>query len=457
MTKENNHIKYDVFIIDNDKDISNIISSILLEIGYTVHISYDIDSAFAEIKNCMPKFVLLNIRMVGYIGNSLSFLDRVKEIYPSILVVMISDLSHVDMAIASIKRGSFDFIDKPIRIDQVYRIIDKVIGISRISNISSPSEIKENLIGESAPISNLRKTVNNVSINNSHVMIFGAAGSGKKLIARLIHRGSLRAKKDFILFDAANMSAEFMEISLFGIENSAGGVQKIGCLEQAFQGTIYINEIVNIPCCLQDKILDALVESKFKRVNGKKNIPLDIRIISSTSVNPRIYIVRNLLKEDLYYILSAFQIRVPSLVEIKEDIPLLANYLICQICQRGAINIRYISNDVMEILQNYNWPGNVRELRSYLEKIIFIPNYNNSKLDITTDMLVDSTNKFFPITLLEHDNQIINLSLRQAREVFEKNYLIAQINRFNGNISRTAEFIGMDRSALHRKLKLLGL
>lgn len=326
MGAENIPLKSDVLIVNGEKDISNMITSMLQERGYAVHISCNLDSAFVEMVHYMPRFILLNIQMVGYLGNSLAFLDKMKEIYPDILVLMISDQENIDMSISSIKRGAFDFIDKPIKINQFNRMIDKVMDNMRVHNPCDFEEIEEDLIGTSVPMSQLRQIIERVSPTNSRVMIFGLSGSEKELVARLIHKKSSRSKGSFVFFDATHMSSEVIETVLFGMEDSAGKVHRIGCLEKAYQGTIYINEVVDIPHDIQDKILSAIIQQKFKRVNGEKSIALDVRIISSTSVNPHNYIVKKLLREDLYYRLAVVPILVPSLVERKEDIPLLVEH-----------------------------------------------------------------------------------------------------------------------------------
>ncbi|AHA28300.1 sigma-54-dependent transcriptional regulator [Candidatus Liberibacter americanus] len=451
-------MKYDVLIVDGKKNICNLISSSLEDNGYSTIIAQSMDNAIEEINKFMPRLVFLDIDLIVYPEKNFSFFNKIKDIYPEILFVVTSYSDHLELAIAAIKHGAFDFIEKPFNTDQALLIVNRAIGNSRFKVFNeNKEEIEEELIGGSAPIVHLRQSIDRIASTNSRVMIFGSSGSGKKFIARFIHNKSARSQGEFIFFDAPNIPPDFMEIALFGMDNPAGEPQRIGYLEMARHGTIYINEIADIPCSVQDRILRALLQQEFKRVNGVKSIPLDVRIISSTAVNPNNYIVKGLLREDLYYRLAVVLIRVPGLIERKEDIPIIAENLICRISHKSGLHPRHISDDAMAFLQAYDWPGNILELKKYLENIIFSMRDKDPRLEVTIDMLPSNLGKFLPTATVQHGDQVMNLSLREAREVFEKNYITAQINRFGGNISRTAEFIGMERSALHRKIKSLGI
>ncbi|MBY7649623.1 MAG: sigma-54-dependent Fis family transcriptional regulator [Candidatus Liberibacter europaeus] len=449
----------DILIVDAKQGVGNIISSMLEDRGYSTRVAKNMYSALLEMKNSIPQLVFLDFCMTEYSGNCLSLFDKITELFPDIPFVITVDHEHFDMAIASIKRKTCDFIVKPFNKDQILLTVNKAISNARINEIcDAQKEIEdEGLIGISGTISRLRQSVDRIAPTNSRVMIFGLSGSGKHFLARLIHNKSARSKGSFVFFDSASIPSEFMDIALFGIENSLGKPEKIGYLERACHGTIYINKITDIPCTVQDKLLRALVHRKFKRVNGVNPIALDARIISSIEENYYDCIVKRLLIEDLYYRLAVVSIRVPGLVERKEDIPFLTESLINQISKKLAICPRHISSDAMVILQGYDWPGNILELKKYLEKILFLMRKEDPKLEITVDMLPSNLGRSLPTSSVEYNNQVMNLPLREAREAFEKNYLMAQINRFGGNVSRTAGFVGMERSALHRKLKSLGL
>ncbi|MBA5723729.1 sigma-54 dependent transcriptional regulator [Candidatus Liberibacter sp.] len=452
---------FDILIIDAEKDIRDTISRILNDEGYMIRTAHNSDSALIEIANRLPQLILLNILINGSLEGGLSLLDNIKENYADIPVVMIFGHGDIEAAVSSIKHGAFDFIEKPFKTDRllhtIYRAIENSHLKREVYELKKKIGGEEELIGISGVISQLRQAIDRVALTNSRILIYGLSGAGKELVARLIHKKSARIKGPFVVLKAADITSDRIESALFGKEDTLGKAQKIGSLEEAHQGTLYIDEIVYMPRDIQEKILRTLVQKKFKRVGGLKNITVDVRIISSTAVNPHDHIAKGLLREDLYYRLAVVPIRVPSLVERREDIPLLVESLINQICFRLGIRPRRISNDAMAILQAYDWPGNVRELRNHLEKILVLTRDEDPESEITTDMLPADLSRFLPTASIEENQQIMNLSLREAREIFEKNYLTAQINRFSGNISRTAEFVGMERSALHRKLKSLGL
>ncbi|AGA64284.1 putative two component response regulator nitrogen assimilation regulatory protein [Liberibacter crescens BT-1] len=453
-------MKADILIVDDEKDIREMVSGILVDEGYTTRTAHDSNTALMEISNHVPQLVLLDIWIEGSSMDGMSLLDEIKNHYPDIPVVMISGHGNIETAVSAIKRGAFDYIEKPFETDRL------LVSVHRaLENSSLKREVcqlrrqigEEELIGSSVAVSQLRQTIDRVAPTNSRVMIFGPSGSGKELVARLIHKKSARRSGSFIVLSAANITSEFMEIALFGIEGSSERPRKIGLLEEAHQGTLYIDEIADMPRETQNKILRVLVEQQFERVGGVKRVKVDVRIISSTAVNLENRISEGLFREDLYYRLAVVPIRVPALIERREDIPILTENIIKKICQQIGIRSRYINDDAMAILQAYEWPGNIRELRNNLERIIILTNREESESEITADMLPADLSEFLPKISIDNNYRIMALPLREAREMFEKNYLIAQINRFGRNISRTAEFVGMERSALHRKLKSLGL
>ena len=292
---------------------------------------------------------------------------------------------------------------------------------------------------------------------NSRVMIIGSSGTGKELVARTIHRLSARSKGPFIVLNAAQITPDRMEFELFGSEGSDGMPRKVGALEEAHRGILYLDEVADMPRETQNKIMRVLIDQQFERVGGTRRVKVDVRIISSTARNLEAMIAEGAFREDLYHRLAVVPVIVPPLADRREDIPYLADYFVSQIARQSGIKPRQIGDDAMAVLQAHNWPGNVRQLRNNVERLMILARGDNPESPITADLLPAEIGEMMPRTPSQTDQHIMALPLREAREMFERDYLVAQINRFGGNISRTAEFIGMERSALHRKLKSLGV
>jgi len=373
---------------------------------------------------------------------------------------MISGHGNIETAVAAIKQGAYDFIEKPFKADRLVLVAQRALENSRLRR-----EVKvlkqlspSTLVGHSPSINLLRQTIEKVSPTNSRILIVGPSGAGKELAARAVHAASARTDGPFVVINAAAMTPERMEIELFGAEAQNGMQErKIGALEEADGGSLFIDEIADMPRETQNKILRVLVDQTFQRVGGTNKLSVDVRIISSTSRNIEAEIAAGKFREDLYHRLSVVPVRVPPLAERREDIPDLVRYFMEQISLATGLPRRLIGEDAMAVLQSHDWPGNVRQLRNNVERLMILAGGDPDAV-ITASMLPQDVGSMVPS--MPNGNggeQLMGLPLREAREVFEREYLVAQISRFGGNISRTAEFVGMERSALHRKLKALGI
>ncbi|MBX3575008.1 MAG: sigma-54-dependent Fis family transcriptional regulator [Mesorhizobium sp.] len=450
----------DILIVDDEQDIRELVAGILDDEGHETRTAHDADSALAAISDRMPRLVFLDIWLQGSRLDGLALLDEIKTIYPDLPVVMISGHGNIETAVSAIRRGAYDFIEKPFKADRLILIAERALETSNLRR--EVSEIKRrtgetfDLIGTSTAMNQLRQTIERVAPTNSRVMIIGPSGSGKEMVARSIHAQSTRASGPFVSVNSANITPERMEIELFGTE--ANGVErKIGALEEAHRGILYLDEVADMPRETQNKILRVLVDQQFERVGGTKRVKVDVRIISSTASNLEAMIADGRFREDLYHRLAVVPVFVPGLSERREDIPLLVHHFMTMMGAQAGIKPRRMGDDAMAVLQAHNWPGNVRQLRNNVERLMILARGDDANSPITADLLPSEIGDVMPRAPNQSDQHIMALPLREARELFEKEYLIAQINRFGGNISRTAEFIGMERSALHRKLKSLGV
>lgn len=452
----------DILVVDDETDIRQLVSGILQDEGYSTRTAADSDSALSAIAARRPNLVFLDIWLQGSRLDGLQLLDAIAQQHPEVPVVMISGHGNIETAVAAIKRGAYDFIEKPFKTDRLVLVADRALENSRLKRevkaLKQLAPLPSSVIGHSPPINQLRQTIEKVAPTNSRILIIGPSGCGKELAARTLHRLSTRAEGPFVVINAAAITPERMEVELFGVEESNGSqAHKIGALEEANGGTVFIDEIVDMPRETQNKILRVLVDQTFQRVGSSSKVSVDVRIISSTARNIETEIAAGKFREDLYHRLSVVPIRVPSLAERREDIPHLVEYFMEQISQSTGLPKRQIGPDAMAVLQLHDWPGNVRQLRNNVERLMILAG-GDVEAVITADMLPQDVGSMVPA--MPNGNggeQIMGLPLREAREVFEREYLVAQINRFSGNISRTSEFVGMERSALHRKLKALGI
>ncbi|PJI42653.1 MAG: sigma-54-dependent Fis family transcriptional regulator [Rhizobium sp.] len=451
----------DILVVDDEEDIREIVSGILSDEGHETRTAHDADSALAAISDRAPRLVFLDIWMQGSRLDGLSLLDEIKSRHPDLPVVMISGHGNVETAVSAIKRGAFDFIEKPFKSDRLILIAERALENSKLKR--EVTELKKRtgdaaeLIGTSVAVSQLRQTIEKIAPTNSRIMIFGPSGSGKELVARMIHKRSARAAGPFVALNAATITPERMEIALFGTEGTPGQPRRIGALEEAHRGILYLDEIGEMPRETQNKILRVLVEQQFERVGGSKRVKVDVRIISSSAYNLESLIAEGRFREDLFHRLAVVPVKVPALAERREDIPFLVDMFMRQISEQAGIRARKIGEDAMAVLQANDWPGNIRQLRNNIERLMILAQSDNAETHITAEMLPQDLSDMLPKISARNDTHIMTLPLREAREMFERDYLIAQINRFGGNISRTAEFVGMERSALHRKLKSLGV
>jgi two-component system nitrogen regulation response regulator NtrX len=452
----------DILIVDDESDICELVAGLLQDEGYNTRTARDSDSALNSIQSRRPNLVFLDIWLQGSKLDGLQLLDQVKEQNPDLPVVMISGHGNIETAVAAIKRGAYDFIEKPFKADRLVLVADRALETSRLKR-----EVKElkaiaprptSMVGRSPSLNQLRQTIEKVAPTNSRILIVGPSGAGKELTARTLHGLSQRSGGPFIVINAAAITPERMEIELFGVETSNGTQErKIGALEEAHGGTLFIDEIADMPRDTQSKILRVLVDQTFQRVGGSTKVAVDVRIISSTSRNIEADIAEGKFREDLYHRLSVVPVRVPPLAERREDIPELVDHFMEQISQSTGLPQRKIGTDAMAVLQSHDWPGNVRQLRNNVERLMILAG-GDANAVINASMLPQDVGAMVPT--MPNGNggeQLMGLPLREARELFEREYLLAQINRFGGNISRTAEFVGMERSALHRKLKALGI
>lgn len=453
----------DILIVDDETDIRELISDILTDENFQTRTAKDSDSALKAIAERVPNLLILDIWLQGSELDGLGILELVKKKYPELPVVMISGHGNIETAVNSIKIGAYDFIEKPFKEDRLLVVVNRAIEHARLKKENQELRLRgkpeQDLIGESQAIVQLRNSIAKVAPTHSRVMITGAAGTGKEMVARLIHEKSLRASGPFIAVNAAGLTPDKVEAELFGIEdqNPNGGAQKIGLFEQAHGGTLFIDEVADMPLETQGRILRALQEQSFNRVRGNQKVEVDVRVIAASNRDLQYEMDAGKLRKDLYYRLNVVPLRVPSLQERRDDIPDLCTYFMKRASEMLALPNRAMSLEAFALLQAYEWPGNVRQLRNMMEWLL-IMSPGESKEAIQPKMLPSELFESTPAMLNpDFNGDILSMPLREARELFEKQYLISQINRFGGNISRTSSFVGMERSALHRKLKLLGL
>jgi two-component system nitrogen regulation response regulator NtrX len=451
----------EILIVDDEADIRELVAGILEDEGYATRTAGDSEAALLAVATRRPSLIFLDIWLQGSRLDGLQLLDAFKQEHPELPVVMISGHGNIETAVAAIKQGAYDFIEKPFKADRLVLVAARALETSRLKR--EVRELKQfapaavDLVGRSPAANHLRQAIERVAPTNSRILIVGPSGSGKELAARTIHTMSARAEGPFVVINAAAITPERMEVELFGTEQSNGQGRKIGALEEAHGGTLFIDEIADMPRETQNRILRVLIDQTFQHVGGSAKIFADVRVISSTGHNLEAEIAAGKFREDLFHRRSVVPIRVPPLAERREDIPELVDYFMGQISKATGLPKRRIGEDAMAVLQSHNWPGNVRQLRNNIERLMILAGGDPDAV-IDASMLPPDVGSMIPaMPNGGGGEQIMALPLREARELFEREYLIAQISRFGGNISRTAEFVGMERSALHRKLKALGI
>ncbi|MGE0005055.1 MAG: sigma-54-dependent transcriptional regulator [Parvibaculaceae bacterium] len=451
----------DILIVDDEADIRELISGILQDEGYETRLARNSDAALAALADRRPSLIILDIWLQESKLDGLDLLTIIRERHPELPVVIISGHGNIETAVSAIKRGAYDYIEKPFNADRLILVVGRALEASRLRReneaLKGRTGADVELLGGSMAMRQLRQTLKKIAPSNSRILITGPMGAGKELAARSLHEMSQRANGPFVILSAATMAPERMEEELFGIEDGAGAPQRIGALEEAHSGTLYIDEIADMPVETQGKVLRVLVEQTFQRVGGGKKVKVDVRIVSSTGRDLSTLISEGRFREDLYHRLSVVPVRVPSLAERREDIPELIEYFSRLYSLASGQPQRKLATDAIATLQTQDWPGNVRQLRNNIERVMILAGGDPGS-EITAAMLpADVGAALSPAATAFGGEHLLALPLREAREAFERDYVAAQLSRFGGNISRTAQFVGMERSALHRKIKLLGL
>jgi len=450
----------EILIVDDEADIRELVSGVLEDEGYQARTAADSDSALAAIDERRPSLVLLDVWLQGSRLDGLALLDEIKRRDATLPVLMISGHGNLDTAVAAIRSGATDFIEKPFEAEHLLLLVGRATETERLrrENATLKAQIgqEEELTGNSGAINTIRATLKRVAATGSRVLISGPAGVGKEVAARLLHLWSNRAQAPFIVVSAARMEPERVEEELFGVEDN-GELIRPGLLEQAHGGTLFLDEIADMPLTTQAKILRVLTEQAFNRVGGQRIVKVDVRVVSATARILSDEIAAGRFREDLYYRLNVVPVNIPPLSERREDIPALVDHFLARFASERRVPTPSVTDDAVGALQTYDWPGNVRQLRNIVERtIILAPGDRIGRIEL--DMLPPEVlNDQARLAPGEAARSIMGTPLREARETFEREYLRVQIRRFSGNISRTASFIGMERSALHRKLKTLGL
>jgi two-component system nitrogen regulation response regulator NtrX len=459
MSKNGSAGTHEILIVDDEEDIRGLIAGVLHDEGYLTRVAADSDSALAAVRTRRPQLVILDIWLQGSALDGIEVLDILRREQPELPVVMISGHGTIETAVASIKKGAYDFIEKPFKADRLLHVVQRALEAARLRREVQELKLRagddSDLVGQSSALSQLRQLVDKIAPTNSRVLISGPSGSGKEVVARLIHARSRRAGSAFVAINCATMEPDRIESELFGIE-AGEGQGKTGLLELAHNGTLYLDEIGDMPLETQGKVLRVLVEQTFTRVGGATRVQVDARIICSSTRDLRTEIANGRFREDLYHRINVVPVRIPSLSERRDDIPLLVMHFMKRLSVASGLQMREIGDDAMAVLQAHTWPGNVRQLRNIVERLLILATDDADRM-ISSDLLPADLGASGSWAGNKGGDLVISLPLREAREIFERDYLVAQINRFGGNISRTAAFIGMERSALHRKLKSLGV
>ena len=444
----------EILIVDDNSDIRLILDELINESGYKTRLAANFNQALAEIDNKLPDVAIIDVKLDKGDNDGIQLLDHIKKKNTDIPVIMISGHANIEMAVNSLKSGAFEFIQKPFDKERLLNFVNRAVENFNLKNenknLNSKLFHSFELIGKSTNITSIRDQIQKLSQSESRVFISGPTGSGKELISRKIFKNSKRKNGTFIIINGALLDAKKYELELFG-EEKVDGYITYGALEKASGGVLLIDEVTEIPLETQSKILRVIIDQRFKRLNGNHDIKVDVRIICCNSKDMIKEIKNGNFREDLYHRLNVFNIKIEPLNKRVEDIPLLIDYFIKNICK--TYNYKSFSVNDNNYLLNYSWPGNVRELRNLIERIaILSPGENSEKIiNIIKESLSKSVEDNFSVT------DTLSIPLREARETFEREYLVSQLKKFGGNISKTAKFVGMERSALHRKLRILGV
>ena len=447
----------DILVVDDEPDIRGLIGDILEDEGHGTRMAWDSDTAFGEINRAAPDLIILDIWLKDSRLDGIDILKRVRRDNPAIPVVIISGHGNIEIAVAAIKQGAYDFIEKPFNIDQLMVVIGRALETSRLRRENAAlrgiDAGNHEMLGTSSAFRQMKSQLDKVARTNSRVMLTGPAGSGKDVAARYIHRNSDRAKGPFVIVSSASVGAEQMEEVLFGREGSERGVEP-GLFERAHTGILFFDEVADMPQGTQSKILRVLVDQAFQRVGGTDTVRVDVRVLSATTRDLVKEVASGRFRTELFHRLNVVPVTVPGLEARREDIPLLAGHFLEELNSSQGLPQRSLSPEAEAQLQTMRWPGNVRQLRNTLERALILGADHGP---IQPEELANESSANSAAAGGGLGSAFAGLALREAREVFEREYLVAQINRFGGNISRTASFVGMERSALHRKLKSLNV
>lgn len=452
---------HDILIVDDEHDIRLLIEGVLQDEGYRTRAVADSDQALEAVRGRRPHLVILDIWLQNSTLDGLELLQALQRERPGLPVVMISGHGTIETAVSAIRYGAYDFIEKPFKSDRLLLIASRAIEAARLrqenEELRQRGAPETELIGHCVPIQQLRQQVHKVAPTGSRVLLTGAAGSGKEVVARLLHSLSKRADSPFVVLNCANLHPERIEAELFGVEPGDGERATLGTFERAHGGTLLLDEVADMPLETQGKIVRVLQEQTFERLGSRRRVEVDVRVIAATNRDLQARIAEGLFREDLYYRLNVVPLRLPTLRERREDIPELVEYLGARSAESTGMPARRLGGDVLAALQAYDWPGNVRQLRNLVDYLMIMAPGGPHE-PVGADLLPAEISARAPALLPGAANgEIMTLPLRQAREHFERQYLEAQVLRFGGNISRTASFVGMERSALHRKLRALGI
>ncbi|MEZ6030503.1 MAG: sigma-54 dependent transcriptional regulator [Hyphomonadaceae bacterium] len=448
----------EILVVDDEADIRELVGGILQDEGFIVRTAANSADALAAVRTRAPRLVVLDVWLKGSELDGLGILSVLKEMDPLLPVVVISGHGTVETAVEAIRRGAYDYLEKPFKAEKLIVTVQRALENAALkrenSALRTRSVSSHELIGRSSAMIQLMGSIDKVAPTNSRILISGPPGSGKDLVARMIHERSARATGPFVVVNAASLDSERLDVELFGEELGDGKAPKIGLFEQAHGGTLLLDEISDLPMTAQSRILRVLVDQRFRRRNGREDVSVDVRVVSSSARDLRAEIAAGRFREDLYYRLNVVPVDVPALDRRREDIPELVNYFVRHVASATGLQPRSFSDDAIAVLQASEWPGNVRQLRNVVERLLILAN-GEPPGPITAQHLPSEAQSGG--SAAAGSMQMISMSLRDAREHFEREYLAMQITRFGGNVSRTAAFIGMERSALHRKLKALGV
>ncbi|WP_417782337.1 sigma-54-dependent transcriptional regulator [Terasakiella pusilla] len=451
---------HDILIVDDEADIRMLTAGILEDEGYETREAAGDIQALETVRNRRPSLVLLDIWLQGSKLDGLGILKAIKKEHPDLPVVMMSGHGTIETAVKALHDGAYDFIEKPFKTDRLLMAVTRALEIADLkrenAELRTRGAVENQLIGPSNRMNQLRQAVEKVAPSNSRVLIQGPAGSGKEVCARHLHLQSKRAKGPFVVLNCATMEADKVESELFGVQ-AKDGPGKVGFFEQAHNGTLLLDEVADMPADTQGKIVRVLQEQRFMRIGGNTPVDVDVRVVATSSKDLNQEMSEGRFREDLFYRLSVVPIELPALKLHREDIQELAEYFMKKTAESLGHAARVFSEDAIAAMQAYEWPGNVRELRNVVERVLIMAP-GSADQEIKADMLPNElTSNGAENLKWDQSSEIMGLPLRDAREIFEREYLNTQINRFGGNISKTASFVGMERSALHRKLKSLSL